>query len=96
MKAKSEISIIQAPIGKCGRLVIPQSIRQTMNITIGSVVEFHNEGNGTFLLRACQEGNNCVICHSPYELQPFPTGKSGPIKYICRTCMEKIRKDDGP
>ena len=66
-----------------GRVVIPQSLRSSMDIKCGDLVEMFREGDRLVMQKfAC----SCVFCGETQNLMTFME------KTVCRDCIAKLRE----
>jgi len=66
-----------------GRMVIPKAIREHMKVTPDDSIEFIISGNEEVIIRRFQE--SCVFCGNKENLKELLG------KYICESCVEKIK-----
>lgn len=66
-----------------GRIVIPMQLRKELGLTAtGSKVEMFSDGKQIICRKAVAD---CVFCKSEDDLVEYEG------KYICKTCMDKIK-----
>lgn len=73
-------------IDELGRIVIPMSIRQSLNMNIRDPLEIYVDGDRVILQK--HEMANCVFCGETKGVIAFND------KYICSKCLEALRKQD--
>lgn len=92
MKVTYESESITTQIGRSGRLVIPVSVRQNMNVRDGSVLVLYNQGDGSYLMRASTEEPRCSLCGTPRNLTPLKSAtKHAPDQYLCAACLARVK-----
>lgn len=70
-------------VDNLGRVVIPQELRNSLNLEGGDEVELWQE-NGALILRKFVPG--CVFCGGKGHLTTYEG------KYICSDCLRNLRK----
>lgn len=69
-------------IDDLGRIVIPKSLRHTLNIAEGDPLEVFVDGDTVVLKKYY---NSCGVCGKTDELQEIY-----PERFVCRPCMRLI------
>ena len=73
-------------IDELGRIVIPMSIRQSLNMNIRDPLEIYVDGNRVILQK--HETEACVFCGETKDVIAFNE------KYICPACLEALKNRD--
>ncbi len=71
-------------IDEMGRIVIPKSVRQTINAGIGDNLQFFIDGDSIVMKKF---SNACLFCGSENNLTEIHE------KYICANCISLFKKD---
>ena len=70
-------------IDELGRIVLPKTVRQTLNVNTGDAMEIYTEGN-TVVLLPYQKA--CIFCGSIDDIEDF---KEKPVCVKCRMELGK-------
>ncbi len=73
-------------IDELGRIVIPMSIRQSLNMNIRDPLEIYVDGDRVVLRK--HETAACVFCGEAKGVITFND------KYICSKCLDALKKQD--
>lgn len=71
--------MINRPLDKVGRLVIPQEMRAKLNITHNTMLDINLEGDKIIITKS---GISCTLCGNTGDLLEGTT--------VCRSCAEAI------
>lgn len=72
---------ITRAIDQLGRVVLPKELRDTMELPVGTSMEFFTDGN-TIVMRKYEQG--CVFCGEVDNTVGFKG------KVVCRSCRSSI------
>ena len=72
-------------IDELGRIVIPMSIRQSLDMNVRDPLEIYVDGDRVILQK---HQSSCVFCGESKGVISFND------KYICPKCLEALRKQD--
>lgn len=75
-------------INEFGRITIPREIRNELNLYPGDVMEIGLDDNGDIVMHRLL--NQCLLCKSVFDFDDLIPFKGF---YICKGCVETIRRD---